>query len=200
MPVAVSQVLEGMPEPRCLRRADDGSQVLIMVGCRVLFEYAASDTGMRNLVVVTLTGMGFPVGQVAAVMGLTPGYVSTLRGRARDHGSAGLVREMGRPNKLTSRQIAQARRWREENVSDVVIGQRLGVADTTIARTLKAHPGAGRVPGVAAAGGRQLELEPDTGDVATAADTRPAASSWPRYVTDTPCSCRHLAQASPLAS
>jgi hypothetical protein len=173
MSVAVGQVLEGMPDHRQLRRVDDGGQVMIMVGSQVLFEYAAPDTGMRNLAVVTLTGMRFPVGQVAAVMGLTPGYASTLRGRARDYGSAGLVREMGRPNKLTSRQIAQAWRWRGEGVSDVVIGQRFGVAGTTIARTLAAHPGPGLTPAVTP-GELQLELDTDTDtDTDAAPDAEP---------------------------
>ena len=162
MSVAVAQVLEGVPDPAHLHRVDDGDQVMIMVGSRVLFEFAAADTGMRNLAVVTLTEMRFGVGQVAALMGLTSGYVSTLRGRARDQGSAGLVREMGRPSKLTSRQIAQAWRWRGEKVSDVAIGQRFGVAGTTIARTLRAHPAPGQAP-VKDTDDLQLDLdlEPD---------------------------------------
>ncbi|HEX2805695.1 MAG TPA: hypothetical protein VHN80_05960, partial [Kineosporiaceae bacterium] len=88
---------------------------------------------MRNLAVVTLTGMRFPGLAVAALMGLTPGYISTLNGRARDHGSAGLVRELGRPTKLTGRQIAQSGRWRAEKVSAVVIGGTAGCGGTTVA-------------------------------------------------------------------
>ena len=140
MSIAIDQVLEGMPDPAHLHRIDVDNQVVIMVGSQALFCFAAGDTGMRNLAVVTLARMRFGGLQVAALMGLTPGYVSTLKGRARDHGSAGLVREMGRPKKLTGRQIAQAWRWRAEQVSDVVIGQRLGVADTTVARALREHP------------------------------------------------------------
>ncbi|HYO86018.1 MAG TPA: hypothetical protein VES01_06125, partial [Dermatophilaceae bacterium] len=160
MSIAVAQTLEGMADPAHLHRIDTDDQVVIMVGSRMLFCYAATDTGMRNLAVVTLTRMRFPGLQVAALMGLTPGYVSTLRGRARDHGSAGLVREMGRPNKLTGRQIAQARRWRAEKVSDVVIGARLGVADTTVARALRDHP-APVEPPVQTPSELELELEPD---------------------------------------
>jgi hypothetical protein len=137
MSIAVGQVLEGMPDPAHLHRIDIDDQVVIMVGSRVLFCFAATDIGMRNLAVVTLTGMRFPGLAVAALMGLTPGYISTLNGRARDHGSAGLVREMGRPTKLTGRQIAQAGRRRAEKVSAVVIGARLGVADTTVAPALR---------------------------------------------------------------
>ena len=140
MSIAIDQVLEGMPDAAHLHGIDVDDQVVIMVGSQSLFCFAAGDTGMRNLAVVTLARMRFGGLQVAALMGLTPGYVSTLKGRARDHGSAGLVREMGRPKKLTGRQIAQAWRWRAEQVSDVVIGQRLGVADTTVARALREHP------------------------------------------------------------
>ena len=160
MSIAVVQVLEGMPDPAHLHRVDVDGQVVIMVGSRVLFRFAASDTGMRNLAVVTLAGMRFPGVAVAALMGLTPGYVSTLKGRARDHGSAGLVREMGRPNKLTGGQIAQAWRWRAEKVSDVVIGRRLGVADTTVARALREHP-APVEPPAQTPGELELELEED---------------------------------------
>ena len=140
MSVAAAQVLEGMPEPAHLHRVDSDGQTVIMVGDRVLFCFAATDIGMRNLAVVTLTGLKFAGREVAAVMGLTPVYVSMLRGRARDRGSLGLVRDRGRPTKLTGPQIAQARVWRVEKVSDVVIGRRLGVADTTVARALRDHP------------------------------------------------------------
>lgn len=160
MSIAVGQVLEGMADPAYLHRIDIDDQIVIMVGSRALFCFAAADTGMRNLAVVMLTGMGFSGRQVAALMGLTPGYVSTLRGRARDHGSAGLVREMGRPTKLTGAQIAQAWRWRAQKVSDVVIGARLAVADTTVARALRDHPAP--VEAVAQTPGELgLDVEPD---------------------------------------
>lgn len=162
MSTAMNQMLEGMPDPAELRRAEVEGQVVITVGSRVLFAYEATDIGMRNLAVVTLAGMRFPGMAVARAMGLTPGYVSTLKGRARDHGSAGLVREMGRPSKLTGGQIAQARRWRAGGDSDVVIGRRLGVADTTVARTLRAHPAPAGPPAPAADQPvLDLDLEPD---------------------------------------
>jgi hypothetical protein len=167
MSIAVGQVLEGMPDPAHLHRVDIDDQVVIMVGSRVLFCFAAADTGMRNLAVVTLTGMRFPGHRVATLMGLTPGYVSTLKGRARDHGSAGLVREMGRPTKLTGGQIAQAWRWRADMVSDVVIGRRLAVADTTVARALREHPAPVEPPAET-----PLELELDI-DVEPRRDVQP---------------------------
>jgi hypothetical protein len=160
MSIAVGQILEGMPDPIHLHRIAVDDQVVIMIGSRALFCFPAADTGMRNLAVVTLTGMRFGGQQVAALMGLTPGYISTLKGRARDHGSAGLVREMGRPTKLTGRQIAQAWRWRGEKVSDVVIGARLGVADTTVARALRDHP-APAAPPIETPSELDFDVEPD---------------------------------------
>ena len=159
MPVAVAQVLEGMPDPAHLRKIDSDGQSVIMVGDRALFCFATNDTGMRNIAVVTLTELKFQGIDVAAVMGLTPVYVSMLRGRARKDGSAGLVRDRGRPTKLTGRQIAQARAWRAENVSDVAIGRRLGVADTTVSRALRDHPAAGGQP--ADQGELDLEATPE---------------------------------------
>ena len=60
---------------------------------------------MRNLAIVALTDAGRRVDEVAAVFGLTATYVSMLRGRARQDGSAGLVRRRGRPPKLSERQV-----------------------------------------------------------------------------------------------
>jgi hypothetical protein len=127
-----------------------------MVGSRMVFAYDTADTGMRNIAVVTLTQLKFEGKDVAAVMGLTPVYVSMLRGRARAEGSAGLVRDRGRRAKLTRGQVAQARTWRDQGVSDVVIGKRLQVADTTVARALRGHP----APDGPATHPDTLDLEP----------------------------------------
>src|SRR5664279_669330 len=155
MSVAVTQVLDGMPDPSHLHKIDIDGQTVIMLGEQVLFSFAVSDIGMRNIAVVTLTQLKFASTDVAALTGLTAQYVSMLRGRARDHGSAGLVRDRGRPTKLTARQITRARSWRAENLSDVVIGQRLGVADTTVARALRDHPAPSEPPSI------QDDLEPE---------------------------------------
>jgi hypothetical protein len=161
MSVAVAQVLDGMPDPSHLHKIDIDGQTVIMLGERVLFSFAVSDIGMRNIAVVTLTQLKFPSTDVAALTGLTAQYVSMLRGRARDHGSAGLVRDRGRPTKLTARQITQARTWRAENLSDVVIGQRLGVADTTVARALRDHPALSEQPSTQDDLDLDLDLEPE---------------------------------------
>jgi hypothetical protein len=139
MSIAVAEVLEGLPDPSHLHKIDVDDQVVIMVGARVVFCFPAADLGMRNLAIVTLTELKFSGVAVAAALGLSPVYVSRVRGWARDHGSAGLVRDRGRPTKLTAAQLRRARAWREEGLSDVQIGQRLGVADTTVARNLAAR-------------------------------------------------------------
>ena len=92
-----------------LRLATSEGQVLVTWGRSLVYRYEADDTGMRNLAIVALTDAGRRVDEVAAVFGLTATYVSILRGRARTHGSAGLVVRRGRPPKLSARQVAQAR-------------------------------------------------------------------------------------------
>src|SRR5450759_1680708 len=79
------------------------------LGPRVGLPLRGRRPGMRNLAIVALTDAGRRVDEVAAVFGLTATYVSILRGRARTHGSVGLVARRGRPPKLSDRQVAQAR-------------------------------------------------------------------------------------------
>ena len=105
-----------MPDPADLHMHEDGGQVAVMAGNRVLSCYPAADAGMRNMTVVMLTQLGFAGKDVAAVMGLTPVYVSMLRSRARGQGPAGLVRDRGRPAKLSRAQLA-ARGGRGSRVS-----------------------------------------------------------------------------------
>ena len=110
---------------------------------------------MRNVVVVMLTELGFTGVRVAEVMGLTPEYVSMLRGRARREGSAGLVRMRGRRPKLSPAQVARARVWRSEGMSFSAIARRLKVTDKTVALAL------GRDAAPAAAVQGELEPEPE---------------------------------------
>lgn len=133
---AVQGMLVGMPAPLDLHRGEFDGQVVICVGRAALFSYAADDAGMRNLAAVTLPELGFTGRRVAEVLGITEEYVSMLRGRVRREGSAGLVRRRGRPRVLRAGELARARAWREAEVSDTVIGARLGVHATTVARAL----------------------------------------------------------------
>ena len=110
------------------------------VGCRVLFGYDAADVGMAHVAVATLRSLGFGGQTVAAAFGLSEQYVATLHRRAVRDGSSGLVRAAGRPAKLSESQLARALAWRDQGVSNVEIGRRLGVHNSTVSRALSARP------------------------------------------------------------
>lgn len=126
----------GMPDPAMLRRVDSEGKTTVLLGTRVLFSYECDDAGMRNLAVVAVTDAGVACRRAAEVFKLTPQYVSMLRTRARSEGSAGLVRRRGRPPKLGDRQVARARTWAGEGVSQREIADRLGVARSVISELL----------------------------------------------------------------
>ena len=128
--------LADMPQsaPSLLRLESQG-QTVVMAGGRTVLCYDSDDIGMRNMAVVALTDAGVAGLRAAELFGLTPEYVSMLRGRARAHGSAGLVRRRGRPPKLSARQIGQARQWAAQSVPQTEIAARL--------RTRRAGPRAG---------------------------------------------------------
>src|SRR5258707_5438303 len=117
MSVAVQAVLEGMPDPRDLRCITHDGHTVITVGNQMVAAYRASDTGMRNIAVVTLTDLGFPGRRVAEEIGLTPEYVSMLRGRAHREGSTGLVRVRGRRPTLTPAHVRRPRAWHAQGLS-----------------------------------------------------------------------------------
>jgi DNA-binding transcriptional regulator YdaS (Cro superfamily) len=89
---------------------------------------------MRRLVMVALTEAGHAVKTVAQVFGVHPNYLSTLRKTAREQGSNGLVKVMGRPVKLSPAQLRQAQRWAGQGVTGQEIARRLQVSDTMISR------------------------------------------------------------------
>lgn len=136
-------MLGGMPVPLDLQRIDVDGQVLIAVGSKVLFSYAALDGGMRNIAAATLPELGFTGRRVAQVLGITEVYVSRLRGRARREGSAGLLPTRGRPSALRSADLRRARAWRAAGQTDTAIAARLGVHATTVGRALAGDRKAG---------------------------------------------------------
>src|SRR5664280_384034 len=83
--------LAGMPEPAALRLLAADGQVLVTHGRTLVYRYEADDTGMRNLAIVALTDAGGRIDGGALLFGLTATYVSMLRGRARQGGSAALA-------------------------------------------------------------------------------------------------------------
>ena len=133
---AAAAILEGMPDPRDLRRAEHDGMTFICAGPALLACYPSGDAGMRNVAVAVLRQLGFGGRTVAAVMGLTENYVATLHNRALREGTPGLVRGRGRPGKLAARDWEQAARWRAEGASDNQIARRLRVAQSTVSRRL----------------------------------------------------------------
>jgi transposase len=134
---AVAAILDGMPERAELRCADvDGRQV-VTLGATVLFCFEHSDVGMRNVAVATLRSLGFGGRTVADAFGLSEQYVATVHQRAVREGSAGLVRASGRPGKLSAQQLSRAVSWHDQGLSNVEIGRRLGVHNSTISRALR---------------------------------------------------------------
>ena len=81
-----------MPDPRDLRLVEVDGQVLLTVGSRVIAGVggggrADAQPGGGD---VAGAGVQWPAGGLE-VLGLSEEYVSTLRGRARREGSAGVV-------------------------------------------------------------------------------------------------------------
>ena len=140
MSAAVAAILDGMPDARDLHRLDSGGQTSVFAGSVQLFRYAEDDTAMRNMAVAVLRQLGFGGAEVAAVMGLTPNYVATLHQRSLREGTAGLVRQAGRPRETGETSWEQARAWRAAGVRDSEIARRLGVNQSTVLRRLgRAH-------------------------------------------------------------
>jgi transposase-like protein len=136
MSVSLQPILSGTPDLVDLRAVVHDGRTALMVGNVVLAAYDNDDVGMRNLALISLTDMGFPVHVVARLVGLTPEYGSELRGQVRREGSARLVRGRGRPSKLTPVQLRQARAWKAAGVLDAEIARRLKVSHKTAARAV----------------------------------------------------------------
>jgi hypothetical protein len=191
MSAAVAAILDGMPDVRDLHLLDSGGQTVIFAGSRQLFRYPEDDTAMRNIAVAALRQLGYGGTAVAAVMGLTPNYVATLHQRALREGTAGLVREPGRPRETGEASWEQARAWRAAGVRDSEIARRLGVNQSTVLRRLgRAHvqealppaPQAAAEPQAAGSGAAEPAEAAGTGPAEpgirpTAAGLRPAAVS-----------------------
>lgn len=141
-----------MPEPYSLERHVAGGETFVTRGPYLAARFDSDDTGMRNLAVVALTDAGHSGLEVAACFGITPVYVSMLRGRSRLEGSAGLVRRRGRRPKLSPAQVATVRRWSSEGVSNVEIATRLNVHARTVGRALEGVEAAGEQGSLDAAG------------------------------------------------
>jgi hypothetical protein len=136
MTPAAAAILEGMPDPRDLRRVSADGETLIFAGSRLLFRYRDGDAGARNVAVAVLRQLGYGGQAVAQLMGLTVNYVATLHRRALREGTGGVVRPRGRPGKLEPGAWQRAREWRAAGVRDAEIARRLQVDQSTVLRRL----------------------------------------------------------------
>jgi hypothetical protein len=146
MPAVAAAILDGMPDARDLHRLDSGGQVMIFAGPVQLFWYAEDDAAARNVAVAVLRQLGFGGAEVAAVMKVTPNYVSTLYQRSLREGTAGLIRPLGRPRETAGASWEKARAWRADGVRDAEIARRLGVNQSTVLRRLGPVHAAGPLP------------------------------------------------------
>ncbi|MCA1682079.1 MAG: Hin recombinase, partial [Actinobacteria bacterium] len=142
----LQRLLEGMPAPRpSLAVQEKDGWCVVCAGPVVVFgPYQVGDLGMRNLGVIMLTQLGFAVGAVAAAFGIQPGYASTLRGRFREHGSAGLVKDSGRTPVLTPAVVATARQLLDDGWSQGQVADRLQVTPSALSKALRRHPAPAR--------------------------------------------------------
>ena len=157
---ATAAILEGMPDPRDLHRAEHDGTTFICAGSAVLACYPSGDAGMRNVAVAVLRQLGFGGQAVAAVMGLSENYVATLHNRALREGLPGLVRDSGRPRKLAGAAQARARRWKASGMGDAEIARRLGMDRSTVSRRLAGTGRQDQLPGAGPGGEPQPAAEP----------------------------------------
>jgi hypothetical protein len=169
MSAAAAAILDGMPDARDLHRLDSGGQTAILAGSRQLFCFPEDDTGMRNIAIAALRQLGFPGTAVAAVMRVTPNYVATLHQRSLREGTAGLVRQAGRPRETGEASWERARAWRAEGMRDAEIARRLEVNQSTVLRRLgraQVHEPLPLVPEPAGQPGQEAAAEPEPAETA----------------------------------
>jgi len=198
MPAAAAAILDGMPDARDLHRLDSGGQTSVFAGSVQLFCFPEDDKGTRNIAIAVLRQLGFGGTAAAALMKVTPNYVATLYQRSLKEGTAGLVRQPGRPRETPGASREDARDWRAAGMRDAEIARRLGVNQSTVLRRLgSAHP-AGPLPftpeqapdqeqaaGPEPAAAAEPEPAETTETAAAPASPRAGepqrAGGWPRY-------------------
>ena len=158
-----------LPEPSLLRLVSSEGQTAVSFGDKVLFCFACDDVGMRNMAVVSLTDAGVQGKQVAAAFGLSAEYVSILRGRARIGRVGGAGAPPWPPTQAHAGQVAKARGWAAEGVTQTEIARRLSVSRPVIGELLArlgpapqqpALPDAPVDAGTAGPGGRRRRRTP----------------------------------------
>jgi hypothetical protein len=164
--VTVQEVLAGMPQrrPELVVHTDGQGRRVVFAGPVALFgPFERTDLGARNLAIVALTQMKFPVHQVAAAFELMPGTVSELRTAFRRDGSAGVVKKSGRPAKLDEAALARARELIASGKSQNQAAALIGVAASALSTALAGRRAAQTQP-AAHHNEEQLRLPDDTDD------------------------------------
>lgn len=181
-------------------RVDDHE--IVHVGATPIAYYAAGDVTTRRQVMVQLAEARTIAGvHIAERFGVTPVYVSQLRGRFRTGGGAALTAQRRGPKgpmKATPRLVARARALRAAGDSHQTIARKLGgISHDTVRRMVhegavvqpalptlasdEAHVSAAGPGGVSATGGGRHVALPTPGaddrTVAAAAVTNDAASA-----------------------
>jgi transcriptional regulator with XRE-family HTH domain len=136
----VQRLLTGMPAqrpPLSVQADARGRQIVVADRAVVLFgPFEATDLGARNLAIVSLTQMGFGVGQTAEAFGLRPGTVSELRTAFHREGAAGVVKVSGRRAKLDQATLTEIRALRAQGWSQAQIAAKYQVTQPAISQAL----------------------------------------------------------------
>ena len=135
-----------MPPPLAVTRV--GTDDVVHIGATPIAQFPAADVTTRRHVMVQLAEAGRLTGvQIAEQFGVTPVYVSLLRGRYRAHGSAALRARPRGPNgpmKVTPRLVARVRTLRAAGHSYRAIADRLQartkISHQTVRRILQDRP------------------------------------------------------------
>ncbi|MDA8071665.1 MAG: hypothetical protein M0Z82_08685 [Actinomycetota bacterium] len=135
---AIAEQLSQRPERVALECFESDGEVRVCRGPQLLAIFDKDDIGMRNVVAVNLTDVGFSCKDVAACFGLSAPYMSMLRARRNERGCAGLVRPRGRRRSLSASKLRIAEALSDKGTSDRAIAKRFGVHPGTIGRQLKA--------------------------------------------------------------
>jgi hypothetical protein len=128
--------LPGMPQTATLSRRTANGETVISFGSRLVFRYPEDDIGMRNMAIVALTDAKVSGPDAALLFGLTAPYISRVRGNAKRHGTKGLVRTVGRPPKLSARQVANVRRLAAAGETHANLATRYRVGRSSITELL----------------------------------------------------------------
>ena len=163
-----------MPPPLAVTRV--GPDDVVHIGATPIAQFPAADVTTRRHVMVQLAEAGrLPGVQIAEQFGVTPVYVSLLRGRYRAHGSAALTARRRGPNgpmKVTPRLVARVRALRAAGHSYRAIADRLPartrISHQTVRRILQDPPPADQALPLA---------DPPPGAVADPPVTRAAADA-----------------------